>query len=609
MRAEALGNPFLPALPLIGGRVLVAALILLLSGCETFRVSWPAPTSGSRPKATLQRMQQTYEDLAAGFFVSIADFETPGQETMFRCVGADGQEGDLPQPTLSITRSRNETGAGGLQAHLGSNANELLLDGKRSTQMALLRDWRPYSLLLMSIYGPPGGVVLEFSVESGQRAPLRWTRTIHVVPGWNLFRLDLATIGDWIDLADVRALGWRAPQLTAPVDLFLDDLILADNTRHLLGESAGPGELYVFTRGRRTYVGARDRFELAFADGQIVDWRSGSDENLVDIDGLGPWPLPLARDWYEGPSTALAYDDPRLFAAWGEAAATLQRVVEMTPFRVVVEGRWRFAPTGAPPTSDPGDVGNACGHTWSYVVYSSGQVLVRVQSNAPESGWRAPRVGYAIGVDGRRGFRRVAPPANAPGAAVQFVLMARRGAQRADLLWTWPPAAGFDRQRELASEDERRQAIVVGDCEAAQTVDTAFMFRFWPADIDAAPEAVSFAGDYRTPATVKLQSGHQATDIAGDFNGDGYNESEGCYELVPDERVLRFDFEPGRQLRFDPVFRVHGTSSRRCWAYARGRLINDVGRDAADNLLFRLGRVTSAPTTVEVHLEAAGGGQ
>lgn len=584
------------------------ALVLLLAGCEALQPKSKTPAPESRLSPVLQRMQKTYDDLASGRFVSIADFETPGQETMFRCVGADGKEGDRVQPTLSILRSRNETGAGGLKARLGSSADRLLFDGKRSTQMALVRDWRPYSLLLMSIYGPPAGVVLEFSIESGEQAPLRWSRTIHVLPGWNLFRLDLAAVGDRADLADVRALGWRAPQVAAPVDLYLDDVILADNTRYLLGESAGSGELCVFTRGRRICVGARDCFELSFADGQIVAWRSGKDENLVDIDGLGPWPVPLAADWVDGPSAALAYDDPQLFAAWGGAAATAQSIVEATPFRVIIQSRWRFGDASGVSSAAKNGEDGGCGHAWRYVIYPSGQMFVHLRSDAPAAGWGTPRVGYAIGLDGRRGFRRVASPAGAQGDSVQYVLMARPGAQRADLLWTWPRGSSLYQQRELGSTDERRLAVIVGDIEAASTVETAFLFRFWPTDIDAAPEAAGFANDYRAPAVVKLRTGRLWTEAGGDSERDGYNESEGCYELAPDDRVVRFDFDPGTYMRFDPVFRVHGTAGRRCWVYARGRLISDIGRDAADNLLFRLGRVASAPMAVEVHTAPEGGG-
>jgi hypothetical protein len=547
-------------------------------------------------------MRDTYEDLASGRFVSLADFESLGQETLFRCVGADGSERGLAQPSLSILRCRNETGAAGLKARLTGPADALRFDGQRARELALIRDWHSYALLLMSIYGPPGGAVLEFSIESGQQAPLRWSRTIQVLPGWNLFRIDLATVGQWLDLTDVRALVWRASQATAALELYLDDLILADNTQYVLGQQAGPGELYAFTRGRRICVGARERFELAFMDGLLVGWRSGSDENLVDPDGLGPWPVPLPEGWFDQPGASLAYDDPQLFSGWGAAVAASQGLVEATPFRIVLAGRWRFTDQTRPPPEQPTGEDKGPGHVWQYVIYPSGAVYVNVRSTAPAAGWGGPRVGYAIGLDGRRGFRRVEPlPAGLRGDFTRFVLMAREGAGQADLLWSWPQKRRLDRQRELTSADERRLAVIAGDLPATPATESAQLLRVWPTDIDGLPEAGSLAADYANPAAVRLTSGRLITDAAGDLDADGYNESEGCYELAPDGNVLRFELDPGPHLRFDPVFRVHQTAGRRCWTYARGRLVSTVGRDADENLLLCLGRVASSPMAVEVH--------
>jgi hypothetical protein len=567
-----------------------------------------AATSQSRLAPVLQRMRDTYPDLASGRFISLADFETPGQELLFRSVGLDGVEGRHPQPTLSILRSRNETGGMGLKAVLSDTSDQLVCDGKRARERVLVRDWHDYALLLMSIYGPPQGVMLEFTLQSGLLTPLRWSRTVPVHPGWNLVRLDLAAAGDWINLADVRALTWRAPQITAPLDLYIDDLIIADNTQPILGEQSGPGELSVYTRGRRLYVRVNERFELALADGQIVGWRSGNDDdNLVDPDGLGPWPVPLPADWRNAPSAALAYDDPRLFAAWGASVATTQKIIEATPFRVIVAGQWRFVSGDAPPRAETAAGPDAAGHAWQYVIYPSGAVYVSVQSRAPAKGWPAARLGYAVAVDGRRDFHRIDAPASGADAGASFVLLSRAGSARADLLWTWPEATPLSHYRELASTDERRAAVIVGDLEAAPLVQTAYLLRLWPTDIDAVPEAKSLATDYRRPATLTLTAGHLMTDAPGDLDHDGFNESEGTYELGLDGDALRYDLVCGPSLRYDPVFRVHDTAGRRCWVYARGRLVTDIGRDVDDNLLFRLGRVVN-PVTIEVHTTPPEGG-
>jgi hypothetical protein len=238
---------------------------------------------------------------------------------------------------------------------------------------------------------------------------MRWTRNLFARPGWHLYRFDLAEVGEEIDLADVRSIRWRAPEITAPVDLFLDDLILADNTRYLLDGDASENELYVFTQGRRIHVGSPGRFELAFSDGVIVEWHADRGPNLTVRSGLGPWPIPLSRDWSVRQAAPVVYDDPALFESWGTRVAATQRLVEKSRFRVVIEGIWRF--TGS---SDEVQKQMAPQHSWRYVVYPSGQVYVRVTSRTGGVSWPAERVGYAIALDGRAGFKRViAPPSSA----------------------------------------------------------------------------------------------------------------------------------------------------------------------------------------------------
>lgn len=582
--------------------VLVAALAPVL-GCEALQPATPAEDGQVKLSPVLRRMQKAYPDLAAGRFVSVADLESPAQVGLFRTVGADGSEGDCHQPTLSILRSRNETGAGSLKAALASPDERLLLDGQRSRNLAVVRDWRPYGLFLMSIFGPPGGAVIEFTVHSGEEAPLQWTRTFHVKPDWNLYRVDVATVGDAVDLADVRALAWRVPAASAPVEFYLDDLILADNTQAVVPRTENPEHLWVQTRGQRICVGAPGRFELAFADGQIVFWRDVGTENLADIGGLGPWPIPLSDDWATRAEAPIAYDDPQHFAAWGDQVAAGQGLIEATPFRVVIEGGWRFVRNTASATTAPA---TPPGHTWRYAIYPNGRVHVRVRSEAGTAGWSGALVGYALGLDGRRGFECPAGLPHEPHSApVEFVLAARRGPLRADLLWTWPAATHLPHHRMLASIDERRLALVVGAVPAAEVVETAQLLRIWPADVDGVQDARGLATDFQYPARPRASTGLVVTEVDGDLDADGYNESEGCYELELGDKVLRFELPADGRPRFDPVFRVQGTADKRCWVYARGRLVEELGRDANNMLLFRLGKLTGSAVAVEVHAAPA----
>jgi hypothetical protein len=580
----------------------VELLLCCLGGCEL------PPSGQSREEGlspVLLRMRDTYADLQHGPFVSLADFESPDHAKLFRVAGPDGAEFDRRQPSISVLRSRNETGAGGLKARLNGPGHRLVFDGRRSQELALIRDWRDYALLLVSIYGPRDGLTLEFTVRSGTDAPIHWTRTIHAKSGWNLFRFDLAEIGERVDLADVRALIWRAPHIDSPVELFLDDLILANNRRYLLGEPATAGRLYVFELGRAVHVGVRGRFDLAFRDGVIAAWTVDGQGNLTVGTGLGPFPLPVPADWAAQPETPIVYDDPQLFAGWGPAVETAQHVLELSPFRVVVRGHWRFVdePGG---TSTEASADTRPSHTWEYVIYPFGRVCVRVTSLARGAGWGAPRVAYAVALNGRCGFVRVEPEAAYTGATpTEFVLMSQSGHERPDLLWSTHARAASLHRIELASADERRVVVLCGDVAADDTVETAHLLRFWPHDIDGAPEARTFAADYQHSAGLVVSTGAVVTETPGDLNRDGYNESEGCYELAADRGIARFKFDPGGRLRHQPVFRVRQTAGRRCWIYADGQIVETLGRDRAEELCFVIPGVVSAPRTIEVVSRAA----
>lgn len=576
--------------------------LVAVTGCQPGAASPDIGLGGqSQLPPTLARMQRTYADLHTGRFVLLADFNTRPQAELFRTLGPDGRE-TADQPTISLRHSIDATGAGGLKAHLTTPNDRLLFDGARSQNLVLVRDWREYNILLLNIHGPPGGLMLEFSAQSGTDLPIRFTRTLFAKAGWHLCRLDLGELSEEIDLADVRALSWRAPEMTAPVDLYLDDLILADNTRWLLGDNAAEDQLYVLTRGRRIHVGARGRFELAFCDGLIVQWHADSEQNLTVRSGLGPWPIPLPSDWSSRRADPVVYDDPALFASWGARYTATQRLVEKSGFRVVIEGLWRFLPNQGP--ADPAATPQHC---WRYVVYPSGEVYVQVSSSVGNASWSAARVGHAVALAGRYGFERVAanPRGDEPDET-SFVLMSQPGRDRPDLLWCPHRPDAARRQLELVSADARRIAVTVGDVEPAGTLETAHLLRFWPHDIDGSPEARSFAADYQRPATLTVSRGRVVADTPGDLDGDGFNESEGCHELAPVDGVLRFKLLAGGLLRHHAIFRVHATDSAECWVYADGRIIGHQERDNAGNLLFALPGAVNRVVTLEVNCRSAG---
>ncbi|MBN2447148.1 MAG: hypothetical protein JXO22_10495 [Phycisphaerae bacterium] len=599
----------------------------LTAGCELFARHEAEP--GTLPPFLL-RMRDTYPELASGRFLCLAHFESPDQADLFRVTNADGVTDDRPQPVVGVRHSRSETGGGGLHVLLENAGDELRFDGERSRTLALMRDWRDYALLLFSIHGPPAGARLRFSVRSGTDLELEYTRTIDVAPGWNLYRIDLDEIGDEVDLADVRCLTWRADTTETPLECFLDDVIIADNTRYVLGEGGGNGELYAFERGCGLHVGAHERFELVFTDGLVSGWYADTRQensqvppsptsielprppraappvsqrpNLTVRSGLGPHPVPLTPDWYEQRESPVRYDDPELYALWGSSVIAQQWLREATPTRIVIQAQWRFASdlTSRAGEQTPDDAFPA--HNWQYVIYPTGEVYTTVASVAGEVGWPMPLVGYAVALPGRRGFRRVDLGRDGDVGGLG-VLMTRRG-DGADLLWTPHEPAMATHVAELVAPDRRRLALVLGELAACPVVESTHLLRFYPWDMNGQPEAKTFARDYTTPATLRTTVGTVRRDVAGDLNADGYNEAEGCHELALDAGVLRFTFDPGQLLRHAPRFRVHGVATDApYWVYVDGQRLREVGRDRSGAGFFTIPHALSQPVDIEVHAE------
>lgn len=640
----------------------IAPLLGLLAGCEMM-----GPRDG-QGGATAQRMRAAYADLKSGRMLILADFEAPGDAKLLRLEagGADVDEQD--QPRISIFRSRNDTGAGGLKVTMPPSTRPaassrpaadpaqagsgpiLWLDAQRSESLGLVRDWRSYTILLWSVYGPEEGTRLAFTLHSGDPPALTWSTTVRALRGWTLVRIDLAEAGEQIDLGDVRAMSWRVLDGgDEPVDLYFDDFVLADNTEVILAPSDAPDAMYAIRAGRRLYIGAPGRYELAFADGQIAAWHepgvaadlpapvadasapspdstppSSPSEtspiaqdsasgglpaspaamrpelprlaatNLTAPSGLGPWPAPLSAGWDDPRQPMGAAGDPAQFAAWGDHVAIEQALLETTPFRVIVRGEWRFR-RDAGAESDPAVTTPR--HAWTYTLYPSGQVYLQLESGAAGAGWPAPLLGLAAVVDARRGFE----PLHGRGEGERYALLARRGEGQADLLWVPARAELATMQRAVESEGGRRLALILGAVEPEDRHESAHLLRFWPLDINGPAEAASIAADYAEPARVGATSGRVLTDVPGDLDADGFNESQGCYELAADAGVLRFAFDPAGRLRYQPVFRVHGTQGLRTWVYVDGRIIQSTGRDAQGRLVIRLPEVVSRPLSVEVY--------
>lgn len=578
-------------------RVPAVAGLLILTACEL-----PGRRDDQSPSGPVaERIRLAYPDLAAGRFIILADFESPADAELFRVAVGEVTLSDDRQPSISVLRARERTGAGGLKATLVSPDESIRLDGLRSQSQALPRDWSAHALLIASIYGPDDGVLLDFAIHSGESPPLLWRTRLRLDPGWNLIRIDLAEPGTRVDLSDVRALTWSAPEIAGPLDLYFDDIALADNERTILPGGGAADELYALSRGRRLYVGANGRFELAFVDGVIAGWHPSREKRRINLtvpSGLGPWPVMLDSGWASA-AAGVAYDDSDMFADWGDRVAAGQAIVEATAFRLIVEGQWRFMRSEAAATQPA----SHRGHVWQYTIYPSGKIYVRLRTDDAGAGWSRALLGAAVVLDGRQGFEPVDHSASDSGnAQAQFVLLSRSEPGRSDLLWTPYDAAVAHTQRVFESADRGRIAVVAGGLPPAEMADSAHMLCIWPTNLDGIAESASLSEDYRDPVRIEPTVGRVVSDSPGDMDGDGFNESQGCYELAPIGGVLRFRFDPGRRLRHQPVFRIHVARSDRCWVYVDGRILKRLARDGQGRLLFEIPEIVRRPTAVEINV-------
>ncbi|MBL8877847.1 MAG: hypothetical protein JNG88_01905 [Phycisphaerales bacterium] len=570
----------------------IAACLGLL-GCDALRPSNRGGAADGSLSPVLVRLRDAYSDLVDGRFVVLADFETAEQEKLLRVAAVDGGASQLEQPAVDITQSRNETGAGSVRCLLPDAAATVIFDGARSDQLSLIRDWGSYQLLLFNSRASQNAT-LQIDIAAGREADQHWTSRVHVGPTWQLHRVDLADVGESIDIHDVRSITLRAIESTAPLTLNLDDIVLADNARELSTAGPAAGDLGVRAAGRRTHVVSRDRFDLGFCDGLICSWTSESPDNLVVRSGLGPWPVTLAAGWHANRDAPPAYDDPRMYASFGEAAATAQKVVEATPYRVQIDGHWRFV-AGAASTDD------MPAFHWRYSIYSDGRVFVHLRCDSAELPWPEEFVGQAIAVRADRQFHRFTGSNSADRASPTFTLLSRPGAQRADLLWIPSNPAEAGHSLFASSSDQRCESVICGEKTAAASVQFASQLVVWPRDMEAAVDAAPLARNYQQPPKISVLTGSLARDRAGDLNGDGFNEGEGTFELVASDGILRFRHSPPAAVPDRVRFSVHNTAGAKAWVYVSGRILRETGRDADDQLLFTLPVSQSAPLDVEVN--------
>ena len=555
---------------------LLVLVLLALSACNAPPIAKPVelPTVDEA-----RALRASYEDVDFHGCVTLADFQSPSQVRWFRAVGADGSELHAIRHSITASPEAADPAERALGVLLRGPKDFLILDPTGLPQLDAPADWRDFGVLVFRLHAPPGGVQLRLFILGAADDSLGWAQDVHANAGWNLLRVDLDEVGRYIDLANVHTLGWRLAEGAGPTTVYIDDLVLANRAAWRMGQHAAAGELCVCTRGDRLIVGARERFELVFAGGAIVAWYADSPDSLTVPTGMGPWLLPLPADWRTQQVVTLTAERFR------PSSASRPSVLEASPLRVIVAG-------GAEPTAA------------RYVVYPDGRVYVHSRTPSVPATDDAQSLGWALVLASRSAFRLTGPSSTyAYNMPADFALLCRNGPLRADLLWACATPGALAQRRLI--QPHGRQPLVLLAGESA-TPEAAHLLRVWPRNMDGDDQAGAAAADYQNPARLSVTAGRLVTDAAGDLNGDGFNESEGCYELEPQHGVLRFEFDPGVIVRERPLFRVRDTAGRQCWIYVDGKALLIEHHDADGNVVFALDGNVRMPRAIEVYTQSPG---
>ena len=599
-------------------------LVGLSGGCKT-------PDADTVLAATTERLKSAYDDLAAGAFEILADLETPDQQALFRIEGPE----PLGEVELSTRRNYPRTGAGSLRAELLTDRHVLVIDNANATRWVLSRDWEGYHLLLLSVYSPRPIGPVRLAVHGGPDWPLPYARAnLRLQAGWNVLRIDLADVAERIDLSDVRQVRLSAAGIDRPVELYLDNLVLADNTRAVFGTPDGPpGSLYVLHQGRRLHVGSVERFELVFSGGRIRRWYDTSGDamriaNLVGDGPLGPSLVIVPAQRTRG-TPAVGLDDLHQWAALGPLVTNRQGLLEANHQRVMVVVERTFsrppasqpaeAPHPARPGADPPPSPERHVHRWQYTIRRTGHMAVRVEADVEAERFTPADIGLVVCTARDVRFEALHHPANLPGVGpaeqkLCFALHRRKAPGRSDLLAVLSrPTMGPRLANLITPDDPRVGSVFYGGQHDGPVRRWVLMMTVWPADLDSLDVAAKLAADYCMPAVIRMHVGQMVATDPGDDDNDGFNESEGCYVMAldPEAKIARFTL-PGRSLRFQPQFKLLDTADRLCWVYADGkpvyqdaRTVDPTRRDRDGNVLFSLDRIVDRPVTVEINTAPA----
>jgi len=486
----------------------------------------------------------------------LADFSTSEQAAAFRIVRADGQTASpqvLPMPDSPAER--------GLAFTLSQRADALVVDldqlGRACSSPA-----SDYGTLFAILYCPTESVALRVTARDARQNALASTAAV-LARGRGLVSLELAGTlpGEHVP----RTVCWELAD-DQKADLFLRAIVLADRTVWAVG---GPdtGGFRVCRHAGRVFVGFPDGQLLILAHGIVWRWYPTEGINAASAAGLGP--VFVGSQYWERLDVADCQ-------GWQVAIA------EASNFRCLVEA---FCDSQVPVAADETSSPAGAFARRQFTIYPDGRMYVAYVPGGPNA--PASAAYWALALDAQAGFESSPPaPVMPTYEPAEYIHLHAHAAGGSSLLWVpAEPKAAARAVWKPTADAERSVAMMPLDAPVSAI---SSLLWFLPPQVTTTAEIEQRAADYQRPATLRVSVGRRVFDAPGDLNHDGFNESEGCYELALEGDRLHFVFDPAGHTRYGPVFRIEGTQEKHAHVYVNGRMLEDTARDRAGRLLFAL---------------------
>jgi hypothetical protein len=443
--------------------IVLSVVVISSAGCglptRLFGPPSPEQTQLVPPVGTLSDQQlAAYPQLDENPYLVLADFESPAQVVDF-CLSRSG--GPIDPSNVFAGRSPTATGSGALGVSFGAEGKYTL------TFTPLVRRWKEYNLLLLSMFSQEDQFTCGLGIMDTTGKMYKTTFLLR--KSWNKLQVDLKSAGKGIDLNQVAKLVFTFNRI-GNTRIFLDDLILVNYYKLLLGQVDGPaGRQFAFQNGKEIHVGSNRRFEVVFSEGKLTGWYDletdggrpeGKDKNLLGPGSAGLEIFQIA----DNNRLERIPSDHELVNAHTCLTTRGNKSVILT-----VENYFGDIPAERP------------NQTFTYQIFPDGLIHLEIRTGA-----KTNRLGIGLALDPNQGFEAVVgkvrnPTAGSPNR-IEYVLFRRVGKNAgADLVMMFKPwKLDF---LPVQCRLKGLQAVLVSDAMIGEN-SLHGMMRLWPTNID-----------------------------------------------------------------------------------------------------------------------------